>query len=199
MNINQITFGKTFISKTPVRNLQTGKREMFDFVQYDEKKDIETVEKTSENWKKNSFGGGIYAGYIAEHMKGNIPQNKDDVRYFGIEDKQGNIQAVCEVDFDQTGFLKEKRKVIEDIIYMETNPTNAHGVRHRKYSGLGVSIVSRLIDFAKKENAEKIELIDSSDGFWEKVPFFEETKLKDIIFLKRKNYDECLKKLDEMI
>ena len=199
MNISSVTFGKTYISKTPVRNNKTGKKEYFDFVQYDTKKDIETIEKTSEKWKEAFAGGGIYTGFIAEHMKGNIPQNKNDVRYYGIEDSKGNIQAVCEVEFDKTVWPKETNKIVEDIIYMETNPINAYGSKNRTYSKLGVSMFLKLVEFAKQENADKIELTDSSYGFWDKMPFFENSRFRNTVFLKRKNYDMCMKKLDGMI
>ena len=198
MNINPVSFGKTYISKTPVRNNKTGEKEQFDFVQYNTKEDIESVEKTSDEWKANSFGGGIYAGYIAEHMRGDIPENKFNKGYYGIEDSNGDIQAVCEVEYsDDNWALKGNRA--EEIIYMETNPKNTYGTKQRKYSGLGISMFSKLVELAKKNYGDRIEIIDASDGFWESLPFIEKTLFRDILILKRKNYDDCIKKLNEMI
>ena len=194
MNIQAITFGKKYLGKAPVKNNNTGKKELLDFVEYNDRKDISQLKQTAEDWEQKRFDN--YIGMFASDLKCDIRDNIHTRKYYGIEDEKGDIQAICEVR-DLKYPKGEKKNYIECI---EVNPDNAHSSEQRKFSKLGTSIFKEIVKIAKRSKAKGIEIIDASEGFWDKMPYIEDNSENDgDLILHSNNYDECIKKLDEMI
>lgn len=194
MQINPISFGKKYLGKAPVRNNSTGKREMLNFVEYDSKKDIKQIEKTSKKWGTPSELRGVYAGYVAKHMKKSIkyPGLLKDLKYYGIEDRHRRIQALCEV------LISTKNEKTANITYGAVNPENSYGSTDRKYSKLGTSIFREILKLAKKDNIKNVWLIDGSKGFWNSIPLIKKDKF-GICTISDTDYSDCAEILDKMI
>ena len=200
MNISAISFGKTYISKTPVRNFQTGKKELMNFVQYDNMEDVKKIGKIAKEWGYPDKKNGQYASYIAEHMKTTIPTANPYRKYYGIEDNHKNIQALCEVKLDDPELLEVTDEIEEKINFITANPKNSYGSKTRQYSKLGISLLKEIIKLAKKDNVENVYLTDNSDGFWDCIPFANKINSYLQTFkIYGKDYDNCIEKLDEMI
>ena len=88
------------------------------------------------------------------------------------------------------------------IKYISTNPKSMYGAKKRKYSKVGLSLFNELIKHFKNENICGIVLVDGSDGFWDKLslPIFKTERYKlPTAGLPRKNFDEYIKRFDEII
>ena len=211
MQINPVAFGKTYISKTPVRNLLTGEKEMFDFVEYDDVfEDKSNIEKAQKKWTyyinfiegiyKTNYGEEIYNDFLDSEYR---PQE----HYFGLEDKNGEIQALCEVIENQKGIevpitVKKQPNPLEILFFM-VNPKNGHKSNNRKYSKIGTSFFKEIVNYAKNKNHGYIALSDASHGFWCSLPSLETGKPKYFTektkFLRGSKFDICTKKLDKRI
>lgn len=215
MNISPASFGKKYISKVPVQNNQTGKKEVFNFVQYDSKEDIPVIKDASINWsQKKEPVITSYNGYFFEvptmslnsdfvdNIVSNMEKNKflKGHEFYGLENKNNEIQALCEVKSYKSLFSKDASKKEEKIEYLTVNPKSSYGARGREYSKLGTIMFRKIVKLAKDNNVKCIKLLDCSDGFWAAMPYVTpKDKYKIEYRLFEEDYDKCLKKLDETI
>lgn len=188
--INPISFGKIYISKAPVVEVWGKKKTEMNFVEYEPAKDFSYVADEAQIWQKGSVFGGFITS-ISHDM--DFHRGRTRTRYFGLEDKDGHMQAVCEIK------PHTKRRAFE-LGAIEVNPKNMHGSDEQKYKKLGSSAFREIIKLAKKEKARYIGLIDLSGGFWSKVPYMREydNNFSDMTLFSE-DYDKCIKKLDETI
>ena len=216
MNINPVTFGKKYITKVPVQNNKTGEKELMNFVQYDTKDDVFTIENTSKIWymprevpniSYSSFDfnipqiriNGDLASMMTYDMKKHIFSGS--YKFYGIEDENNEIQALCEIKSDIPICAENMNDREEKIELVIVNPKNSYDSKNRKYSKLGTVMFKKIVQLAKENNAVCIKLTDITGGFWNKVPYvnsshkyFCQEKILD-----KKDYDKCLEKLDEII
>lgn len=198
MSINSVSFGKKYLGTAPVRNNKTGEREMLNFVEYDSKKDVLSLSKTANIWNKKR--GGNFIELIALGLNFSLTNTRKRTHNYGIEDDKGEIQAVCKTETKNYTDKKGTACEIEYIAYFEVSPDNACNSFERKYAKVGTSLFSEIVKIAKKKGLHHVYLTDMSGGFWEKMPFIQKAKNPDEdMAIYSKNYDECLKKLDEMI
>ncbi len=199
MNITPITFGKKYISNPSVRNVAEKKKEKFDFVEYNELGDSKGLEEASDMWLEN--GGGGYAKGIYYNMQATFIASLGGERFFGLEDKNGKIQAVCEIEPEEChkSSFDEKDKGIV-IKYFEVNPLNIFNASNRKYKGLGAVLFREIVKLAKEENLDYISLIDASHGFWERMPYMKKAgNTKGNLEVCNEDYNKCIKKLDKIV
>ena len=76
-----------------------------------------------------------------------------------------------------------------------------YGKKHREYSKLGTSLFKEILVQLKKENTAGIVLLDSSGGFWEKIPNIEKRYLNFVEFnyLPKEKFNSSIKKLNKVV
>ena len=213
MYINPISFGKTYISKTDAIDKKTGNRETLDFVEYDDFIEDELdIQIAKEKWGKYNaanadgrscfrleFASDIYDDFI-EH---DAYPNK---HYYGLEDKNGEIQALAEIREGQKTYkvfdsYKNKTNPLE-IVLFAVNPVNKHKSKDQKLSKLGTSFFKEIIKMAKRKKSNYISLKDASHGFWDSMPCVEKYQYGehlDTHILRGSKFDKCIKKLEDRI
>ncbi len=200
MNVNPVNFGKQYISRTSVRDTKTHQKKDVNFVCYDSYEDYPSLNSALKEWQK-SRKTVYYADLIVRGVKkmGNCkPKNKE---FYGIEDLNGDVQALCMLEKKQiTHMVNRPNKIKEEICYFETNPKNRHGARKRQTSGLGAAMFREIIKLAQQNKIEYITLVDVSDGFWKKIPYYVESEKpnEDLIF-NSGDYQKCIDHIDKMI
>lgn len=194
---NSLAFGKRYIGQAPVKNNLTDKKEYLDFVEYNNTNDLCHVYNTAVNWQKSRTGGNL-ALQIARDMEKDFKNKSQNIKYYGFEGDYGKVQAVCEVQTKKTNYGDvKKKKISQEIRYMEVCPKNVHGMHSRKYSLIGTSLFKEILKLAQKDEVKFIDIVDISGGFWEKIPFLKSGH--DDLVIWNRDYDKCIKKLDEII
>ena len=204
MNINPITFGKTYISKAYARNNIENKKEEFDFVEYDDfEKDKKTLLKTAVRWEPDESDDVMTAMDVYSQFA--THKNKNHRHYYGLENQEGEIEVLVETIEGDKKFthpnLKYGKEPLE-VALMMTNPRNQHILPLKKYSKLGISAFREIINEAKKKGFDYITLTDMSRGFWSNIPFMTTQRDKlgfETKYLKQDDYDHCISRIDEMI
>ena len=184
MNINPITFGKKILGQTSVYNMNTRKETEFNFVEYEDTDEDRTkVEDAVNEWVE--YGLNNY--YMLDDIEYNFLSNSTG-KYYGTEDKNGNIQSLAEV---KTISKKGKKKIL-DLKYMMTRPENAHGSFNRNYAGIGKATFRELVRIAKDKDYNAIKMVDKSEGFWDDFPCFCDQVGSEIKVLDSDRYEQCL-------
>ena len=204
MNINPITFGKTYISKAYARNNFEDKKEEFDFVEYDDfERDKTAILDAAKEWEPLESDDAIRAEHIASEFV--IHKNNNNRHYYGLEDNKDEIELLAQtIEGDKRRASKhlEYGKNPLEIALMVTNPKHQYILPYKKYSKLGISAFREIINEAKKKGHDYITLTDMSGGFWSCIPFMTSKKDKsgfEIKFLKQEDYDKCISRIDTMI
>ena len=208
MNISPISFGKKYISKAPIVETATKTRKMADFVEYEHTlEDYNHLAKTNNDWHDNAGGKNGYIREIVDEFINSCASSTPDskIRFFGLEDEKGKIQSICEVVVSKTKLDKEMDPNNQNgsaiILYISTNPKSMYGSKSRKYSKAGLSLFNEILKQYKNENICGVALTDVSDGFWKKLslPIFKSHPYAPSAGLPKKNFDEYIKKFDEVI
>ncbi len=187
MNISPISFTKLYKGKSAVINKKTGEKEALDFVEYEPEKDYDFVGKQAKKWRETSKYSGLI-GAIARGM--NFNRGKTYLKYYGLEDKKGDIQAICQI-------MPYKTNNTIEIDSLEVNPKSMYGGKNREYSKLGTSLFKEIVKLAKERNAIYINLTDFSGGFWDKMPYLQTSKYDNSkMKLFNKDYDKCILEID---
>ena len=201
MKTNNVSFGKTYISKTYAINNREEKKEEFDFVEYDDiKNDEKILARASAEWTMFQTFGAEFARVIySDFVKyGNLANR----HYYGLENKSGEPKVLLKTKEEDIDLHNKHNKAGLKIAFMVTHPLHRHGILFKKYSKLGTSTFRALVKMAKEKGYDYITLKDVSGGFWNNIPYMEgkggkngfQTKI-----LQKKDYDKCIKKLDRMI
>ena len=192
MNLNSVSFGKKYISETSVRNFSTGKKEPCRFFQYEKNmKDALELSSTLKSWQKEK-GASSYIKYLEMHTDSSF--SEPSVFVYGLETKNGEVLAIA--DAYQDSDTNEQNQL--DICYTVAKPNCVYGSAKRKYSRAGIALFQQIVNAAKNKNLKKICLMSGNHGFWSKIPALKMTS--EINFeLDSKDYDKCIKELDEII
>lgn len=216
MKIAPINFCKKYISKTPVREMETGKKVDFNFVKYENCPEDEiALQDATENWTKYLISKGVYKnGYCTssnygEEIFGDFQNSeyRPNEHYYGLEDEKGEIHALCEVlegekTIEMPPSFKKQNNPLE-ILFFITNPKNKYRNPNREYSKIGTSFFKEIVNLAERKKYDYIALSDASHGFWTSLPSLESEKknedMEKIKFLRSSKFNGCIKKLDKRI
>lgn len=202
MKISAISFGQKYISSVWVKNAKTNKGEQMDFVEFEDcPQDKVLLQYTANLWDKLtplSYGSTIYDDYVKANE-----ENYFDKKFYGLVDDRGNIQALSEINEGdkELNFYDPElpNKDVFEISYLNTNPKSNANKEKREYKGLGTAMVRELVVLADRKKKKYVSLSDANYMFWCNMPFFEDKYNSQTRILEDKNYQECLKKLDETI
>ncbi len=195
---SNFNFCKSYLGKTEIRG-KDGALKSIDFVEYDpfDEKDRLEISTLSKNWGQseklikefaNSFnyagadsrvdlGGGSYT------IKGN--SNSIDYRFFGLEDKNGETLAVAHTSQEDDNEL--------EIELLQTNPKEKYGAKTRNYIGLGMVLVSKIVELAKKAGIPYIFTLSDNDDFWYSSGLFiKEEDSESTLYLVSDDFDKYI-------
>ncbi len=198
MKISPVTFGKNYIRQIRVPNKKEKKVATLNFVQY-ENKISDKDQLKAETKKRFRNIEGFYASAIYEDFTDNMAQEDSKVKFFGIEDDDGKIQALMEVHSNVNSdyqYIMPKKQGLE-ISLMCVSSDNKHRAQERKYQGLGAQLVSGAIRQAMDEDSDFIILENKEDEFWSKMPYFQDFEYGSIKVLDSKDFAKCATKLDK--
>jgi len=207
MNIGPISFGKKYIRSANAIDNSTQSVKKMDFVEYEKNgKDLLHLLQTQKLWTEVYGECDTYIDKIVLDMY-NIIKSGDDSRQtkvYALEDEDGQIQAVCEIGRYYTTIdskLKEGKEPATIIRYISTNPKSMHGKKDRKYSKLGTSLFKEILKQIKKEDTKGIVLLDSSGGFWDKLPNMktENCEYAKINFMESDKFNDSIRRLNAVI
>lgn len=198
MQINPISFTQRKIRKVKVQNLQTRQIEGMHFVEYDHtKKDMEKLNRTQSEWSGPKSPS--YAHIIYKHFIEAVAENNRDIRTFGLEDKRGNIQALCQTNSGEREILYDEMPKINtgvELSYLSVNPDNIHGSSKRQYSGVGSKMVASVIKEVKKEGKDYLALGNANPGFWGGIKEFQSYDNGSVKVLNGSDFTKCMKGLN---
>lgn len=159
---SHIGFGKKFISKAVVRNVEGGSTKV-NFVEYEQNvtKDREQIQRINVLWQPDG-------GYLAD-ISNNFLRHTSAYtsHYYGLEDKNGDILVIAQTSdtkkYVGRDFLS---KNCLNIRYIQTHPDEIFSSKNRLYKGLGEVLVSNIVKKAKKGRKFCVELKSANEGFW---------------------------------
>ena len=206
MNSIPISFGKRYIREVYSSPNESGLSKKLDFVEYEKNgKDLLKLVQTRNLWEDVYKENNTYIADITKALHTLITTNDDnpDTKIYGLEDKDCEIQAICQIEdlSGQPWCLENTGKPETYLKYICTNPKSMHGKKHREYSKLGTSLFKEILVQLKKENTAGIVLLDSSGGFWEKIPNIEKRYLNFVEFnyLPKEKFNSSIKKLNKVV
>ena len=199
MKISPISFTQKYVRSIKAKNCQTNKTDSLNFVMYED--DIQDKNKLKQETKAQfSTVEGVYAKCIYQDFVDNMVYNEPNVKFWGIEDEDGNIQALMETASDikseYNDIMPDKKGM--EVSLMCVNSENSHTADNRKYRGLGLQLVSSAVKQAKEEGSDFVMLQNAEDRFWSGVPCFEDYYYGAIKVLEKKDFTNCAKRLDKM-
>lgn len=103
MQITPLSFGKNYISEVSARNNETKTAEALDFVEYEYS--FYDLAHLDDSTKRQKGGADIFINYVDAYLNGHGKNKK----FYGLENKEGKVQAVLESD--TKGGMKEPAKV----------------------------------------------------------------------------------------
>lgn len=206
MNIPPVNFGKKYISRANAVSVSDNKKIQMDFVEYEKTgSDLLKIIQTSELWEEKYGEPDTYIGSIAMDFYETVKRNEINTnkRFFGLEDKKGRVQAICETrDYDGVVKVYDNiKKPVTLITYFCTNPKSMHKKEQREYSKLGTSLFASLLKHFKTQNPKEIRLCDSSRGFWNTIPNMKFTQADSVKmgYLPKSKQRETIRALDKKI
>lgn len=200
MKISPISFTQKYVRSIKAKNCQTNKTDSLNFVMYED--DIQDKNKLKQETKAQfSTVEGAYAKCIYQDFVDNMVYNEPNVKFWGIEDEDGEIQALMETTSDvKSGYgdiMPDKEGLEVSLMCVSSN--NSHSADERKYRGLGLQLVAGAIQQAKEEKSDFVILQNGEDRFWAGVPCFEDYYYGAIKVLEKKDFTNCIKRLDKMV
>lgn len=200
MRIDPISFTQNYLSKVKVQNTKTNSNETLDFVEYEcSFYDLARLDTAAEKWDKALKGQAnlIFKDYCDTYLSGGL-----DRRFYGLEDKNGEIQGLCEVtsgasDIKLNSKTKADEKDALEITRICTNPENAYTSGNRKYQGIGRKLFSEIVKLAKKQDKSYIALLNANKPFWNNIPYLKSEAQGAIKVLDKDEFALCASELDE--
>lgn len=199
MKISPITFTQKYVRSINAVNQRTKEADRLNFVMYEDDNQDKNKLKFETS---NRFEGveGAYAKCIYQDFADNMVYKEPNVKFWGIEDEEGNIQALMEtasdVESEYNDIMPNKKGM--EVSLMCVNSENSYTADDRKYRGLGLQLVSNAIQQAKEEGSDFVMLQNAEDRFWDGVPCFEDYYYGAIKVLEKKDFTNCIKRLDKM-
>lgn len=188
-----LAFGKEYIKRDIKLSKTNFTKSDASFVEYDplNPNDITEIEDFGRIWKFKA----PYIQIIVESFKTlSKPENYNNgIHFYGLEDEYGHPLAIAKVlDIPAEESSKEGAKVY--ISYIQSDPEQSCTSPMRKYKGVGETLVSEIVQSAKKINANAIELTSTNEFFWESSGFFKNINNKRISEkrLEKANFDKYI-------
>ena len=199
MKISPISFTQKYVRSINATNQRTNKTDRLNFVMYEDGNNDKNKLKCET---AHRFEGveGAYAKCLYNDFADNMVYRDERVKFWGIEDEDGEVQALMETTSDiKSGFndIMPDKKGFE-VNLMCVNSNNTHFANDRQYKGLGVRLVQNAIHQAMEEESEFIILENCEDKFWSGIPCFYDHEYGAIKFLKKRDFKNCIHKLDKM-
>lgn len=185
MNINclynNLNFGKTLIRKADAKS-HDGSIGKVNVVEYDpnNQEDREQILSQGIRWAgrhgDKAWAGCEIAYWFFTHtplwFKERIcPEacNKfechDNYRFFGLENKDGDILALGSISEGQSS---------AEVAFVQTDPKEMYGSKTRSYKYLGQTLVSELVRVIRKNpDCKCIEVNSANDDFWDSSRLFD--------------------------
>ena len=200
MKISPITFTQKYVRSIKAKNCQTNEVDSLDFVMYED--DIQDKNKLKLE-TSGRFEGveGVYAKCIYQDFVDNMVYCNPRLKFWGIEDENGEIQALMEttsgIESGYSDIVPDKKGM--EVSLMCVNSENSYTADDRKYRGLGLQLVSNAIKQAQEEKSDFVILQNAEDRFWDGVPCFEDYYYGAIKVLEKKDFKNCAKRLDKTV
>lgn len=192
---NNCSFGKTYLGNDTV-NTNNGKSADVFFVEYnlDNSKDWKQVKNLKALWGEDSdYTERIVNSF--KTLKENYDSSMNYMHFYGLEDKYGNTLAIAKVSDDDKNSDKVKESCVK-IGFIQVDPDESYLSRGRHYFGLGETLVSNIVQKAKAEYADSIELMSANEGFWKKNGYFKNVSSNAKVFPTRRltgeDFDEYI-------
>lgn len=200
MKISPISFTQKYVRSINATNQKTNGADKLNFVMYEDDNSDKSKLKF-ETARRFEGVEGAYAKCIYQDFADNMRYKDGKVKFWGIEDEDGEVQALMETTSDvKSGYgdiMPDKEGLEVSLMCVSSN--NSHSADERKYRGLGLQLVAGAIQQAKEEKSDFVILQNGEDRFWAGVPCFEDYYYGAIKVLEKKDFTNCIKRLDKMV
>ncbi len=195
---NNINFTKSLLKTVTVRKTD-GKNAIMKFVEYNikNKKDARQISKLAKEWGEGAkYIRAISSSFtnLSACLSKEDPSTLEKYHFYGLENKFGKTLSLAQTT-DQQLFFSKKPKEYMTLDMIQTKPKEMHTSSKRRYKGLGETLVSGIVEVAKKKNQPMIEISCANEGFWNQNTLFK--KAEDSIFdrrtLHQKDYANYIK------